>query len=296
MVSGFAYLNCLIKRTSSSWMDGTMNSVLFCLGEILSALRINSAPISKHCIIHKDFQTDIIERLILCFNPHVAFVGKKSDIGGTQLLFTSHRVLYKVEDIATCLVEYVKFWDDWEVDRYGNANLDSEKTEEGKHDDQQVGTNKTAKVGIIKEPANTEINSLLDVQIQLEIPFVLSAPLLDVLASVIPLQTTTTPIPTLLPTPPITSEALTITTTVHDPLPAVIERLSDPENKFKAWTKVDHSKAITKVMQTNVINEVKNQLPMFLPKAVFDLVTPSIESKVRDVLQEYTIDPVHHDS
>ncbi|GJT45457.1 hypothetical protein Tco_0954172 [Tanacetum coccineum] len=33
------------------------------------------------------------------------------------------RVLYKVEDIATYLVEYVKFWDDWEVDRYGNANL-----------------------------------------------------------------------------------------------------------------------------------------------------------------------------
>ncbi|GJR16298.1 hypothetical protein Tco_0798950 [Tanacetum coccineum] len=35
----------------------------------------------------------------------------------------SFRVLYKVEDIATCLVEYVKFWDDWEVDHYGNANL-----------------------------------------------------------------------------------------------------------------------------------------------------------------------------
>ncbi|GJX99677.1 hypothetical protein Tco_0356696 [Tanacetum coccineum] len=33
------------------------------------------------------------------------------------------RVLCKVEDIATYLVEYVKFWDDWEVDRYGNANL-----------------------------------------------------------------------------------------------------------------------------------------------------------------------------
>ncbi|GJR23227.1 hypothetical protein Tco_0971754 [Tanacetum coccineum] len=33
------------------------------------------------------------------------------------------KVLYKVEDIATCLVEYVKFWEDWEVDRYGNANL-----------------------------------------------------------------------------------------------------------------------------------------------------------------------------
>ncbi|GJR55036.1 hypothetical protein Tco_1405557 [Tanacetum coccineum] len=33
------------------------------------------------------------------------------------------RVLYKVEDIATYLIKYVKFWDDWEVDRYGNANL-----------------------------------------------------------------------------------------------------------------------------------------------------------------------------
>ncbi|GJT12003.1 hypothetical protein Tco_0859045 [Tanacetum coccineum] len=32
-------------------------------------------------------------------------------------------VLYKVKDIATCLVKYVKFWEDWEVDRYGNANL-----------------------------------------------------------------------------------------------------------------------------------------------------------------------------
>ncbi|GJZ08527.1 hypothetical protein Tco_0542810 [Tanacetum coccineum] len=32
--------------------------------------------------------------------------------------------IVQVEDIATCLVEYVKFWDDWEVDRYGNANLD----------------------------------------------------------------------------------------------------------------------------------------------------------------------------
>ncbi|GJR00363.1 putative ribonuclease H-like domain-containing protein [Tanacetum coccineum] len=37
--------------------------------------------------------------------------------------FKVNGVLYKVEDIATYLVEYVKFWDDWEVDRYGNANL-----------------------------------------------------------------------------------------------------------------------------------------------------------------------------
>ncbi|GJU66156.1 hypothetical protein Tco_1252415 [Tanacetum coccineum] len=41
----------------------------------------------------------------------------------------AHGVLYKVEDIATCLVEYVKFWDDWEVHRYGNANLDDDGEE-----------------------------------------------------------------------------------------------------------------------------------------------------------------------
>ncbi|GJT50443.1 hypothetical protein Tco_0976600 [Tanacetum coccineum] len=33
------------------------------------------------------------------------------------------KALYKVVDIATYLVEYVKFWDDWEVDRFRNANL-----------------------------------------------------------------------------------------------------------------------------------------------------------------------------
>ncbi|GJX94724.1 hypothetical protein Tco_0349310 [Tanacetum coccineum] len=51
----------------------------------------------------------------------------------------------------------------------------------------------TSLVGIIKEPLDTKINSLLDVQIQQEIPFVLSAPLLDVLVLVIPPHTTPTP-------------------------------------------------------------------------------------------------------
>ncbi|GJT69033.1 hypothetical protein Tco_1028319 [Tanacetum coccineum] len=45
-------------------------------------------------------------------------VGRKSTKSGDTEV-----VLYKVEDIATYLVEYVKFWDDWGVDRYGNANL-----------------------------------------------------------------------------------------------------------------------------------------------------------------------------
>ncbi|GJW72516.1 hypothetical protein Tco_0129433 [Tanacetum coccineum] len=63
-----------------------------------------------------------------------------------------------------------------------------------------------------------------------------------------------------------------------------------------AWTKVDNSEVITEVVQTNVINEVKNQLPKLLPKAVSDFLTLSIESKVRDMLQEYTINLEQHDS
>nr|GEU73948.1 hypothetical protein [Tanacetum cinerariifolium] len=48
----------------------------------------------------------------------------------------------------------------------------------------------------------------------------------------------TTPIPTL----PITTAAPTVTTAILDPLPAIVQRLFDLENQFKAWKQVDHSK------------------------------------------------------
>nr|GEU30568.1 retrovirus-related Pol polyprotein from transposon TNT 1-94 [Tanacetum cinerariifolium] len=73
-------------------------------------------------------------------------------------------------------------------------------------------------VGTIKETTDAEINFLLDVQIQQEIPSVLLALLLDVLVSVIPpLTTTPLTIPltnTPIPTPPIITTATTTTPTV----------------------------------------------------------------------------------
>ncbi|GKC03931.1 hypothetical protein Tco_0995541 [Tanacetum coccineum] len=85
----------------------------------------------------------------------------------------------------------------------------------------------TSLVGTVKEPADIEINYLLDVQIQQEIPSVLSSPLLDVQVFVIPEKTTTTRIPTPLttplPTPPIISEAPPVTTTKN---PAFIAQSS----------------------------------------------------------------------
>ncbi|GKC69735.1 hypothetical protein Tco_1115618, partial [Tanacetum coccineum] len=117
----------------------------------------------------------------------------------------------------------------------------------------------TSLVGTIKETIDTEINSLLD----------------------------TTPTPTLttpLPTPPITSKDLTVTTTLLDPLPAIVQRLSDLKRKFKAWSMVYHSRAIEAFVQANVLYKFKNQLPKFLPKAVSNFINLGIESIVRDVL------------
>ncbi|GKA57856.1 hypothetical protein Tco_0757044 [Tanacetum coccineum] len=136
-------------------------------------------------------------------------------------------------------------------------------------------------VGIIKETTYTEINSLLNVQIQQEIPYVQSAPLLDILVSVIPKQKIPTPILTPLPTPPTTTEAQATVISVPDPSPTVHERLSELEKKVEALSKVDHSEAIEESVQANVINEVKDQLPKFLPKVVCDFVNPRIERTVR---------------
>ncbi|GJZ06878.1 hypothetical protein Tco_0540671 [Tanacetum coccineum] len=115
-------------------------------------------------------------------------------------------------------------------------------------------------VGIIEETTYAKINSLLD--------------------------TIPTPILTPLPTPPTTTKAQAIVIFIPDPSPTVLKRLSELEKKLEALSKVDHSEDIEELVQANIINEVKNQLPKFLPKAVSDFVNPRIESTVREVLQK----------
>ncbi|GJU85474.1 hypothetical protein Tco_1293020 [Tanacetum coccineum] len=166
--------------------------------------------------------------------------------------------------------------------------VDSKKTEEEKVDSEQVGADQATN--------DDQIGSLIFVtqNKKTDLPPSTSSlslssnygPLLDVLVYVIPEQSTPTPLTTTLPTPPTSSEAPTITTIVPDPLPVVLQRLFDLEIKFEAWTKVDHSKAIEESVQANIINEVKNQLPNFLPKLVSDFVNLRIESIVCDVLQK----------
>nr|GEU37400.1 hypothetical protein [Tanacetum cinerariifolium] len=76
-----------------------------------------------------------------------------------------------------------------------------------------------------------------------------------------------------------------ITTTVHDPLLAVIQRLSNLETKFEDWTKVDHSKVITKVVQTDVINEHGSQ------KDVSEIRTIKLEYATKQQLPKHSAKP-----
>nr|GEX61767.1 hypothetical protein [Tanacetum cinerariifolium] len=144
-----------------------------------------------------------------------------------------------------------------------------DQAQEDQAEDDKVGALVTVrhkeKPEVPPSRSSLSLSSKYDVQIQQEMPFVLSAPLLDVLVLMIPKQTTPTPtLITPLPKPPIISEAPTNTTTIPDPLLA----------------------AIKASVQANVINEVKNQLPKFLPKMVSDFVNPRLKSTVRNVLQK----------
>ncbi|GJT59416.1 hypothetical protein Tco_1002949 [Tanacetum coccineum] len=174
-------------------------------------------------------------------------------------------------------------------------------------------------VGTTKEYAVTEINSLLDIQIQQEVPQIQSPNLLNVPVSVIPEQTIITPIPVLptktslstasphasivttitsmlkhttpIPTPPIINITPTVTTVKPDPLPAVIQRLLDLEKKFESWTKVDHMEAIKASVQANLINK-KN--PALIDQSSFPPASPT--SKAPESLFELELKQILFDN
>ncbi|GKB83730.1 hypothetical protein Tco_0950625, partial [Tanacetum coccineum] len=220
----------------------------------------------------------------------------------------------------------------------------------------------TSLVGTVKDTTYVEINSLLDIQIQQEIPHIQSPSVLIVPVSVISEPSVLTPIPesplvahaitllppptvssishvlqqttTPIPIPPITIEALSVTM-ISDPLYAGIQRVSVLEKdvqefkeanntttlrapliskipptvntylrsslgdalqkEFQKHTEeliqkypqqVHYKEMIEESVQANIINEVKNQLLKFLPKAVFDFATPVIHSTVKNALEK----------
>ncbi|GJW32740.1 hypothetical protein Tco_0052772 [Tanacetum coccineum] len=137
--------------------------------------------------------------------------------------------------------------------------------------------------GTTKESPDTEINSLLDIQIQQE-PTVLSPipeiPLVTLARTPPPpsyvsnltpvLQQTTTPIPT----PPITTVAPAATTFL-DPLPAIAQRVSVLEKDVQELKQVDQSPAIIATIRSEV------------PAAVDEYLGSSLEDTLQKVLQKH---------
>nr|GFD22064.1 hypothetical protein [Tanacetum cinerariifolium] len=123
----------------------------------------------------------------------------------------------------------------------------------------------TSLTGTTKESTNTEINSLLDFQIQQEVPHIQSPSILIVPILVIPKPIVLSPIPkvptvthvtTLLPPPPVTNltpvlqqqttliltppiiTAAPAATTVPNPLPAIVQKVSKLERMLKSSNKL----------------------------------------------------------
>ncbi|GJR91408.1 hypothetical protein Tco_0215419 [Tanacetum coccineum] len=137
------------------------------------------------------------------------------------------------------------------------AKADAEKTEEVKGDNKKVGLPLTSSslfvssgfVPLIQSP--TLLNVHVSVIIEQPVPTpsstlttetpVLMVPQPPPIVSAISfVQQQTTPIPT----PPITIVALSVTTTVLDPLLAIVQRVSELENDVKELKQVDHSSTI----------------------------------------------------
>ncbi|GJX60423.1 hypothetical protein Tco_0291813 [Tanacetum coccineum] len=120
-------------------------------------------------------------------------------------------------------------------------------------------------VGNLKDYAYAEINSLLDVQIQQEIPHIQSPSILTVLVSVI-------------------SEPSVLTPILETPSVAPATTLLPPLSKYPQ--QVDYKEMIEESVQANLINEIKNQLPTLLPKAVSDSATLVIQSTIKNALDK----------
>ncbi|GKC67427.1 hypothetical protein Tco_1100025 [Tanacetum coccineum] len=157
-------------------------------------------------------------------------------------------------------------------------------------------------VGNLKDTTDAEINSLLDVQIQQEILHIQSPSILTVPVSVISepavlspipeiptVTSTTTPPPhyvstishvlqhttTPIPTPPITTVAPAVTT-ILDPLPAIIQRVSVLEKDVQELKEVDHTTTHLALLRSEI------------PSAVNAYLGSSLGDALQMVLQKHT--------
>ncbi|GJU38080.1 hypothetical protein Tco_1186434 [Tanacetum coccineum] len=111
---------------------------------------------------------------------------------------------------------------------------------------------------------------MVHVPIHQEDPVAQRTLLVDIVISMVTKKST--PIP-----PPTKAKAQVTIVSKSDSSPTVLQRLSELEKKVVVFSKVDHAEAIEESVQANIINEVKNQLPKLLPKAISGFVQPRME-------------------
>ncbi|GKB71722.1 hypothetical protein Tco_0933134 [Tanacetum coccineum] len=149
------------------------------------------------------------------------------------------------------------------------AKADAEKTEEVKDDNKKAELPPLS--SSLSVSLDAEINSLLDIQIQQEILHIQSSSILTVPVSVIYEPIILSPIPEILTETPATTLL---------PPPSVTTIIP---------VQVDSKDVIEESVQENVINEVKNIMPKFLPKACADFATPVIQSTIKRALEKTPI-------
>ncbi|GKB35828.1 hypothetical protein Tco_0880770 [Tanacetum coccineum] len=152
-----------------------------------------------------------------------------------------------------------------------------------------LSSNKST-IGNLKDTTDAEINSLLEVQIQQEIPHIQSPSILTILVSVIPEPTFLSPIhEILIETPAKTLPPSPSLNEVDHTTILLASLRSDIPSAVNAYLGSSLRDALQKSMLENVINEVKNLLPKFLPKAVSDFATLVIQSTVKKALEKNPI-------
>nr|GEW33574.1 hypothetical protein [Tanacetum cinerariifolium] len=142
---------------------------------------------------------------------------------------------------------------------------DSKKIEEEKVDDDQARADQAGDDQAVKDDQAWTL--------------IFQTPLLDVLVLVIPKQTTPTPT-----TPPTIIEAQDDHVSKSNPSTTVLHRLLELEKKVVELSKVNHSEVIEEPRQANVLNEVRNQIPKFLPKSSSTQADSLSELELKNIL------------
>ncbi|GJT96323.1 hypothetical protein Tco_1091841 [Tanacetum coccineum] len=167
-------------------------------------------------------------------------------------------------------------------------------------------------VGTLKDSVDAEINSLLDVQIQQEIPQIQSPSILTipismifepaVLSTILEIPKVTSAITppryvstispilqqttTLIPTPTITAEILPVTT-IPDPLPSISKKESILEKDVQELKAVDHTTTLLTSLRSKIPSSINAYLGSSLGDALQKSVQANIINEVKNLLPKF---------